>query len=359
MCTSGTQPQRQLNDMHLENWFISDCLFENLTTVINRVVLAPEPPEVAPITYSSDSDLEWENSEVDTEMTDVNLEAGSSNILMLTEPNNTAWNASESEMMRYVLHLEDSPPLEEVPGRGVLALPSSSAPMETEENTVTTVAVHQEMSVVAAHQSTSEQAALPSTGQFRALTAGNEVGRTGSNWFDTSSSSTELVPSTSAGHHHHRKSYPFRRRQTLEGSNSNPQSVKLNESIVSLLLKLHWQLAGVPDSYNSEEEESGTSGTSGGGLIGDGPYTIGRLLRKISRLDENCKNYIQETRMKLWPTQEERDEAKKQKKNREKEDFKRRAKETQQKMMADMMSRQRLFMEKAMETDENAMSKCS
>lgn len=54
MCTSGPQPQRLLNDMDLSNWFTSDCLSDNLRTVIGRVILTPEP-EVSPITYSSDS----------------------------------------------------------------------------------------------------------------------------------------------------------------------------------------------------------------------------------------------------------------------------------------------------------------
>lgn len=54
MCTSGSQAQSQLNDMDLANWFTSDSLSDNLRTVINKVVLTPEP-EVSPTTYSSDS----------------------------------------------------------------------------------------------------------------------------------------------------------------------------------------------------------------------------------------------------------------------------------------------------------------
>lgn len=54
MCTSGPQPQRQLNDMDLANWFATDSLSENLRTVVGRVILTPEP-EVTPLNYSSDS----------------------------------------------------------------------------------------------------------------------------------------------------------------------------------------------------------------------------------------------------------------------------------------------------------------
>lgn len=59
MCTTSggqpqRQPQRQLNDMDLVNWFTTDSLYDNLRTVISRVVLTPEP-EVSPVNYSSDS----------------------------------------------------------------------------------------------------------------------------------------------------------------------------------------------------------------------------------------------------------------------------------------------------------------
>lgn len=75
---------------------------------------------------------------------------------------------------------------------------------------------------------------------------------------------------------------------------TNPPSVKVNESIISLLLRLHSQLSGVPDSYNPEEEEEGTgSNASGEAPIGDGAYYVGKLLRKISTADSSCKNCIQ------------------------------------------------------------------
>lgn len=56
--------------------------------------------------------------------------------------------------------------------------------------------------------------------------------------------------------------------------------------------------------------------------------------------------------MKLWPSQEEREEAKKQKENKEREERRRRAKERQEKLMAEFANKQKQFMEKAMETDE-------
>lgn len=56
--------------------------------------------------------------------------------------------------------------------------------------------------------------------------------------------------------------------------------------------------------------------------------------------------------MKLWPSKEEREEAKKQRESREREERRRRAKERQQKLMQEFANKQKQFMEKAMECDE-------
>lgn len=72
----------------------------------------------------------------------------------------------------------------------------------------------------------------------------------------------------------------------------NPPSVKINESIISLLLKLHSHLSGIPDSYNPEEEEEENS-TTEDAPIGDGPYFIERLLKKMSAADGTIKTSIE------------------------------------------------------------------
>lgn len=68
--------------------------------------------------------------------------------------------------------------------------------------------------------------------------------------------------------------------------------MRINESIISLLLKLHSQLSGIPDSYNPDDAESDT--TSGSeNIIGDGPFFVAKLLNKIATLDEECRKCIQ------------------------------------------------------------------
>lgn len=129
--------------------------------------------------------------------------------------------------------------------------------------------------------------------------------------------------------------------------------MKINETIISLLLKLHSQLSGTPDSYNPDESAT-VDESSESLIIGDGPFFIGRLLQKISALNASCLECVIETRNKLWPRQHDECEEKKRRENREREERRRRAKERQQKLMAEFATKQKQFMEKAMEEEEEA-----
>lgn len=131
----------------------------------------------------------------------------------------------------------------------------------------------------------------------------------------------------------------------------------MGESIISLLLKLHSQLSGVPDSYNPEQ--SGISDNEAGSStaaepkecrIGDGPFFIAQLLNKIANLDPMCKDAINEARNKLWPRMQECEYKQREKEHREREERRRRAKERQQKLMAEFANKRKQFMEKAMKT---------
>lgn len=142
-----------------------------------------------------------------------------------------------------------------------------------------------------------------------------------------------------------------------------PQTVKVGESIISLLLKLHSQLSGVPDSYNPEQSatsdneagssssNSATSPLNNESRIGDGPFFISQLLKKMSNLDPMCKQSIIETRNKLWPRMQECEgDEQREREHREREERRRRAKERQQKLMAEFANKQKQFMEKAMKS---------
>ncbi|KAG8223709.1 hypothetical protein J437_LFUL004074 [Ladona fulva] len=134
--------------------------------------------------------------------------------------------------------------------------------------------------------------------------------------------------------------------------NATPSSVEVNESIISLLLKLHSHLSGAPDSYDYDGAEARAGET---GRIGDGPYFVGRLLDRICLLDSHCSSAIKETRNKLW-SRKNLEEERITKEEDEKEERRRRAKERQKKLMAEFASRQRQFMENAMETEEDGSS---
>lgn len=135
--------------------------------------------------------------------------------------------------------------------------------------------------------------------------------------------------------------------------------MKVNESIISLLLKLHSQLSGIPDSYNPYDHTTTTNNDqnktdSEESLIGDGPFFISRLLKKIATLSPQCRECIVETRDKLWPRKPDCEEEQKRRENQEREERRRRARERQQKLMAEFASKQKQFMEKAMEEEEAA-----
>ena len=127
--------------------------------------------------------------------------------------------------------------------------------------------------------------------------------------------------------------------RTLVSSSCNDPiwTVEVNESIISLLLKLHAKLSGKPDSYVMSELEEVTR-------FGDGPFFVKNLLDKIAQLDHHNKEYIRAEQQRLWPHHEDKDAEKSRG-----DEKRRKAKERQQRLIAEFASRQRQFMEKAKE----------
>ncbi|XP_053609787.1 E3 ubiquitin-protein ligase Ubr3 [Plodia interpunctella] len=117
------------------------------------------------------------------------------------------------------------------------------------------------------------------------------------------------------------------------------ESIPVNESIISLLLKLHSQLSGRLDSFSLDEPAPETHEP-----IGDGPHFIGALLRKLARLDARCAAAIQHVRNTLWPHQRERQAEQRARERQEKEERSRRARERQQQLMKEFARRQQQFL---------------
>ncbi|XP_050675665.1 E3 ubiquitin-protein ligase Ubr3 isoform X2 [Leptidea sinapis] len=125
----------------------------------------------------------------------------------------------------------------------------------------------------------------------------------------------------------------------VEVTRQRGEQVPVNESIISLLLKLHSALSGRLDSF-ALEEPAPDSDTH----IGDGPHFIGRVLHKLAALDPRCADAIQLVRHSLWPHQREREAEQRARERREKEERSRRARERQAAVMREFARRQQQFL---------------
>jgi len=164
--------------------------------------------------------------------------------------------------------------------------------------------------------------------------------------------------------------------------------VPVNESIISLLLRLHSKLSSSPDSYLPYWETSAAqniiaeaeSGKQNGldpatfhrdgyttsysplfytqlynvmteqGLhesrIGDGPFFIGNVLDRLCRLDTSCREYILEMKRKLWPKEAENEEEKLRREAEEDAERKKKASDRRRQATEDMQRRQKAFLDK-------------
>lgn len=198
-------------------------------------------------------------------------------------------------------------------------------------------------------------------------------------------------------------------RNNSMGGNQAPIEVVINDSMISLLLRLHSKLSASPDSYvpfwerteaqkflaepskhpglllkdasdqgmccdssSYQDLPSSSSSascaesvlnrdlidyqvlynlvTNGGedGRIGDGAFFVAKLLDKIAVKDESCREHILSARERLWPRKQEAEEESRLREEREKEERRRKARERQSKLMAEFAKKQQLFMAKAM-----------
>ncbi|XP_028172665.1 E3 ubiquitin-protein ligase Ubr3 [Ostrinia furnacalis] len=117
------------------------------------------------------------------------------------------------------------------------------------------------------------------------------------------------------------------------------ESIPVNESIISLLMKLHSQLSGRLDSFSLEEPAPETDEP-----IGDGPHFIGQVLRALAKLDARCASAIAHVRQTLWPNQRERQAEQRARERREKEERSRRARDRQAAVMREFARKQQQFL---------------
>ena len=152
---------------------------------------------------------------------------------------------------------------------------------------------------------------------------------------------------------------PFMSQQQLPNS-SHRSVVSINESIISLLIKLHSKLSGRPDSYTTRVERSKIPSLAhtitdeyAESRIGDACFFVEKTLDKICNLDSACDHAVKATRAHLWPTQHAREAMEDLEQERDEiEARKRRAKDRQAKMMKDFAERQQRFMRQAKESDD-------
>lgn len=143
----------------------------------------------------------------------------------------------------------------------------------------------------------------------------------------------------------------------MDDDDCQPNSViPINESIISLLLKLHSHLSGKSDSYQPPQSTLATTFNHSSVdqpqdeilSCGDGAYYVGRLLDRIAKKSSSCYECVIRTRLELWPRAVVmRETASREDEERERRERKRRARDKQQQMMEEMARAQRAFLESA------------
>ncbi|GBP21649.1 E3 ubiquitin-protein ligase UBR3 [Eumeta japonica] len=333
--------------------FVGRSLCDNARTVVGSVP-APAPHSQQqqqnqyPAHYHSDSDTEWEPSVSEVGRLPAPDSEAETEAVPSAAPHTSLAVAipSPMQMVRGDVETDDQSDaggdaptiraLEDVESDSLaLALPTLlNTTLEPASDTHLTVAVRQNASVVTSGRNFHTE------------------GRERDEWsvsLGTRTVARALTPALPAANN-------------IEDSNEE-NCIMVNESIISLLLKLHSQLSGRLDSFSlaeaTPEPQPGPSSPPHQvhhARIGDGPYFIGGVLRKLARLDARCAAAIEHVRQTLWPHQRERQAEQRARERREKEERSRRARERQQQLMREFARRQQQFMSamQQLEAEEGA-----
>ncbi|XP_061091060.1 E3 ubiquitin-protein ligase ubr3 isoform X3 [Conger conger] len=122
----------------------------------------------------------------------------------------------------------------------------------------------------------------------------------------------------------------------------------VQESMLSLLIKLHHKLSNKQNSLSSEWLDSPKISCY---VHGDGLTAIERILIKASTRSHQSKHSIREICMKISPPVPPKKSSPTDKKALDKEERRQKARERQQKLLAEFASRQKSFMETAMDVE--------
>lgn len=136
--------------------------------------------------------------------------------------------------------------------------------------------------------------------------------------------------------------------------------VSVNESIISLLIKLHSKLSAKPDSYTLKPDRAKIATLSHTvtkeyqeSRIGDACFFVEKVLDKIFELDSACEHAIKVTLAHMWPNQHANDAQEDIEQEKDEAEAKRkRARERQAKIMKEFTERQQKFMAQARETED-------
>lgn len=388
-CNQTNSSFSSSNDIpELLNVYSGDCLAANLRHHVSRIALTSVEPQNSPANYSNttfDSDIEWDVSESEPLQTlmpnnaqmeldmdesynvaqdlsmirerylrgelnmDMNSEAGALQPYATLPPNESI-NAIEYTR-------RDSDPEPEASGSRLALPPATETGME--------VVVRHNLGLVA-----TDETQRPQTEMFSHANQGTILPFQRVQPVAVPSRNMDIVPST--GNNQRRMFSTSFKTKIVEGGMSDTDFIVIEESILSLLLKLHSQLSGILDSFSLDETNEEThvdgmdireAGPSSSNVnqsnrrninvsearIGDGPFFIGNLLRKIARADEGCAQSINEIRQRLWPNQREKQAEQRAKETKEKEERSKRARERQQKLMEEFANKQKRFMEQTAE----------
>lgn len=376
--SAHSEEQHELPD--LMNCYPSNSLFENLTLTIAGVSLSPPESQNSPANYETqyDSDFEFELSEGEPMpmlIGSVDHDYSFSGPLDVALPQDLSV-VRDSTVSAAIMDADSSPPLRAVlplmPPEVIRTvveyrggpLPSPTVPTHlSRPMAISAPGVDMNMAVRRDSQARDERSSRQNQELFYSSTTRDTISGSTLVPFNRvqpvavpNNSNMEIVPTLQSAS-------ARRRRRHLEPKTEPAPVITIDESVISLLLKLHSQLSGTLDSFSLEDNEDDDAMTDDENIsissdhsisshfpnlneprIGDGPFFIGNLLRKIAKANNKCASNIDEIRQKLWPNQRERQAEQKIREAKEKEERTKRARERQQKLMEEFANRQKQFM---------------